>query len=356
MANTLATVITASILAVLCLCKAPPTAWEQAHQNSSNTTSSDIPYTKVYRKCCWYIHPPKRLKGFEASVSEISRSAKSYKKIKPGFEALKRSSRRIYRQTAFAASAENRAKNRNSHLFAFDETRSCQDIPNFYINANDVLTPVQSYMVTQGPLDTTITDFWKAILHKNSSVIVTLVMAVEDGKDKCASYWTIPELECDGWKLTLQQEQHIASSKLIPSHRIVVREFTAKNASETRSIKQVHYENWPDGRIPDLDLFVKLLDVVDGIADNPQAPITVHCSAGIGRSGTFVAAHSLRKEMRQANECAMNQDPVLINIPKAIFHLRCQRMGMVGSTSQFRIVYQALAKEHTIRTKPFFVL
>lgn len=346
---------TAAFLLVLCLCKAPIIAWEQSHQNCSSRASSDIPYTKPFSKCPWYVYPPKRLKGFEAPPIEIARSAKSYKKIKPGFEALKRSSRRIYRQTVVAQSAENKAKNRNGHLFAFDETRSCQDIPNFYINASDVLTPSQNYMVTQGPLDTTVADFWKAILHKKSSVIVTLVMAIEDGKDKCSSYWTIPQIECEGWTITLQQEQHIATSQLIPSHRIVVREFLAKNSSETRSIKQIHYENWPDGRIPDLDLFVKLLDVVDGVADDPNMPITVHCSAGIGRSGTFVAAHSLRKEMRQANERYANQGPVRVNIPKAIFHLRCQRMGLVGSTSQYKIVYQTLAKEHTIRTKPFFV-
>lgn len=352
MAKPVATALAASFLAAFCMCTTPPIAWEQTCYDRQFYTRSHIPHTKVHRKSPWYICPPKRLKGFEARVCELAHIAKNYKKLKPGYEALKRSSRRIYRTTSFAQTAENKAKNRNHHLFAFDETRSCQDIPNFYINANDVLTPAQNYMVTQGPLDTTVKDFWKAILHKNSRVIVTLVMAVEEGKDKCASYWTIPELTCDDWTITLVQEEHLANSNLIESHRIIVRTFLAKNSHEERKIKQVHYENWPDGRIPDLDLFVKLLDVVDSIEDNPEAPITVHCSAGIGRSGTFVAAHSLRKEMRQAK----HNDPLIINIPKAIFHLRCQRMGLVACTSQYKIVYQALAKEHTVRNKPFFIL
>ena len=85
-------------------------------------------------------------------------------------------------------------------------------------------------MVTQGPLEHTVGDFWKAMLHKNSDTIVTLVMAEENGKQKCASYWTIPEYQVDGWTVTLDAEEPLATSRYIPSHRIVERRFTAKNA------------------------------------------------------------------------------------------------------------------------------
>ncbi|MBS0634332.1 MAG: dual specificity protein phosphatase family protein [Verrucomicrobia bacterium] len=304
------------------------------------------------RKSDWYLSPHKCLKKFQVSCEELSKTANSTRRSKKAFKAVKRASKRIHR--SFLTAAQYRKKNRHKHLAPYDETRSCQDLANFYINANDVETPLQTYMVAQGPLENTVEDFWQAVLHKNSNTIVTLVMAIEEGREKCASYWTRPVVAAGEWTITLQGEKVVATSIFIPSHRIVIRTFSATNGTEIRSIKQVHYENWPDGKVPDLDLFIKLLDVVDEL--KPKGPITVHCSAGIGRSGTFVAAHSLRKELRQAESRKRTLKPLLVNVPKAVFLLRCQRLGMVGSTAQFKTVCQAIAREYRPRTKPFFLV
>ncbi len=356
MIKSIATIFVAIILAVFCLMQAPPKAWEVQNLTSKKHIARTIPNLKKLQKYDWYEHPPKRLKDYGTSSAEIAHDAKKFKTIKSGFEALKRSTRRIQRNTITCTLAANRSLNRSRNLFAYDETRSCRDIPHFYINSNDVYTPYQRYMVCQGPLDTTVNDFWKAVLHNNSQIIVTLVMAIENGKDKCASYWTYPIIQCEDWTITLHATESIAKSSLIPSHQIVIRTFIAQNAHEKRIIKQIHYENWPDGKIPELELFIKLLDIVDLHTSDKDFPITVHCSAGIGRSGTFVAAHSLRKEIRQYTLTAQNKKPLLINIPKAIFLLRCQRVGLVGSSGQYQTVYQAIAKEHQPRRLPYFVL
>ncbi len=339
----------AILLLVVWYAKSPTRAWEVATRARPKSRQADIPYIS---KTSWYKRPPRRLKRYKSTCEEIAQSATSLKKLRSGYNALKRSSKHIGRSADVAYLAENISKNRNSNRFIFDITRSCQDIPPFYVNANDVETALQSYMVTQGPLDTTVTDFWKAVLHKKSPVIVTLVMAIEDANHKCASYWTTSDIEIDGWIVTLQDEKLIAESKLIPTHRIIERTFTAQNDLETRTIKQVHYENWPDGKIPELELFIKLLDHVDSLTNDPRAPITVHCSAGIGRSGTFVAAHSLRKEIRASNTM---RNKLEINIPKAIYLLRLQRMGLVGSPRQYQTVYQTIAREYQPRRSPCFI-
>ncbi len=353
MLKKLVTSLLAIFLVAFCLCITPPRAWEITSRPHNTTTPHDIPHLKPFQDSSWYIHPHKRLKHYNTTCAQIAQKADSFRKLRHSFKALRRSSTDIRRSNLAATSEQNISKNRNRHLFAFDETRSCRDIENFYVNANDVETPLQSYMVAQGPLDDTVVDFWKAILHKNSQIIVTLVMAQEEGREKCASYWTIPEVQFEGWKVSLEKSEHIATSAFIPTHKIIVRTFLATNGQQQKTIKQVHYENWPDGKIPDLDLFIKLLDEVDRLVNDQIFPITVHCSAGIGRSGTFVAAHSLRKEVRQAKR--HSKHPPVINIPKAIFLLRCQRLSLVGSSGQYKTVFQTLAKEHQPRRLPYFI-
>ncbi len=289
----------------------------------------------------------KRLSRFKESLEEISAKQHSYKKVRSGLDALRKYSRKIVQSTEI--SKQHKKLNRNSAHLCFDETRSCQDLAGFYINANDVVTPVQRYMVTQGPLEHTIGDFWKAVLHTGSDTIVTLVMAKENGKNKCASYWTIPEFSVDGWTITKGEERLLATSSYIPSQRIVQRSFIATSGESRRKIEQIHYENWPDGKACELELFSTLLDIVD--TTSSSNPITVHCSAGVGRSGTFVAAHSLRKELRKHSA----KKRVRINIPKAVYLLRTQRLGLVGSATQYKMLYKTIAKEYAPREHPFFI-
>ncbi len=338
--------------------KLPPRAWEAQERARPKAPTATIPNieSKEIRKSLWFLKPPKRLKRFNESCETIAHKSLKLQRMHKSFTALKRSSKHIKRSADVAYLAEHAAKNRNSNRFVFDLTRSCQDVPGFYINANDIQTPLQTYMVTQGPLDYTVDDFWRAVLHKKSPVIVTLVMAIEQGNEKCASYWTIDELTVDEWTISLKGEKLIATSALIPNHRIIERTFIAKKNNEERIVKQVHYENWPDGKIPELELFIKLLDEVDSLTSNPKAPITVHCSAGIGRSGTFVAAHSLRKEIRQRKQTLQKKQELSINIPKAVYLLRLQRMGLVGSSRQYQTVYQTIAREHQPRSSPCFLL
>lgn len=345
-----------ALLGTLCFFK-EPCAWENLNSSAFAVSSKHVPQTakRKIRKSHWYVKPHKRLKKHAVTVQHISRHADNRKKAKEDYKDIDKASNYIDKRTDVATSKLHSRKNRYSSCVPYDHTRSCQELANFYINSSDVHTPVQGYLVTQGPLDHTIGDFWKMVLHRRSDTIVTLVMAIEEGKLKCASYWTIPETHVEGWKITLKQQEVVAQSYLIPSHRIVVRTFLATSATETRTITQIHYENWPDCKTPELELFVKLLDEVDKRATRQKSPITVHCSAGIGRSGTFVAAHSLRKELRQTKALLKKNQQLRLNIPKAVFLLRCQRKGLVSNCRQYQTVVQALAKEHKRRRHPLFL-
>jgi protein tyrosine phosphatase len=115
--------------------------------------------------------------------------------------------------------------------------------------------------------------------------------------------------------------------------------------SKERFITQIHYENWPDGGIPDPVLFGCLLEAIDDLKINKVSPIVVHCSAGIGRSGIFVAVHSIRKTIQRARKWGQHGNTIVVNIPKALIGLRLQRKSLVGSSKQFAFIYEMLAKE-----------
>lgn len=340
-------------LLVFLLAGKKPLAWENSWSQMTEFSHACIPHNDAkIRKSPWYIKPHKRLNDHTISLAKLAKLCDHYSQINHGFYDLKKATALIQKECSEALLDVNFPKNRHKKLLPYDQTRSCKELDGFYINASDVHTPVQSYLVTQGPLEHTISDFWQAILHKDSRVIVTLCMPTEEGQDKCANFWHFSTINCGQWTITPGKEYTQATCPFIDSHRLVIRTFVARSAKEARTIYQVHYENWPDGKTPDLGLFIKLLDTVDSLSSNTRRPITVHCSAGIGRSGTFVAAHSLRKELRQVNA----QKFVRLNIPKAIFYLRCQRIGLVGTSKQYQTVCQALAKEHKPRNHPFFIL
>lgn len=136
-------------------------------------------------------------------------------------------------------------------------------------------------------------------------------------------------------------------SSFLPRHSITKRTFLATNqiTKEERTVHQLHYENWPDCGVPYLDLFIHLLNEVDTLQPRKDSPIVVHCSAGIGRSGTFVAAHALRKMVRTQEDTGLFRNVITVNIPKMLCLLRLQRKSLVSTVEQFQTIYEVLANE-----------
>jgi len=263
-----------------------------------------------------------------------------------------------------AIKPNNRIKNRYSNVLPIESSRvvlanpspappgaattpANSSAPDFdYINANwiDGLIPgsEKSYISTQGPLQETVSDFWRMVWQTNSNVIVMLTREVENDILKCSKYWPNEERNSftfENIKITLEEEAKTFNE------RIVHRRFKLEDRNgNTREVMQFQYMDWRDHGLPEsAEAFREVMHNVDRVR-KPSTPIIVHCSAGIGRTGTFCAVHSmvekLSKEMRERPD----QTPEF-NLLDTILKLRAQRVGMVQTKEQYVFCYKALLEE-----------
>ncbi|VDO05830.1 unnamed protein product [Rodentolepis nana] len=194
-----------------------------------------------------------------------------------------------------ATESENRWKNRYRDIIPYDETRVLlqSESTGDYINANYVKVnevPSRRYILTQGPLPQTVVHFWQMVLEQKSSVIIMLNRFTEKGTIKCFNYFplnpqqtlTFPE---STFSVTCISEENKGF------YAIRTLEVVNSDTNETHRIQHFHYTRWPDFGVPDYpsSMLNLLWDVRrTGALDDPDHPSIVHCSAGVGRSGTFV--------------------------------------------------------------------
>lgn len=207
------------------------------------------------------------------------------------------------------------------------------------------------YIATQGCLPHTIQDFWSMIWQEDTRVIVMTTKEVERGKTKCARYWPSQgETETFG-KFKVRTDSRHASADY------TLREFTVTRVAEKgkeeqhRKINHYQFQAWPDHGVPsDPGCVLNFLHDVNQRqeqvmqeSDSPyQAAICVHCSAGIGRTGTFIVIDMILDQIkRQGLDCE-------IDIQRTIQTVRAQRSGMVQTEAQYKFVY--LAVQHYIET------
>ncbi len=211
-------------------------------------------------------------------------------------------------------------------------------LPYERIDANLVSYPEQDYIMSKQPMTASEQDkFWQTLFYFHSSIIVAVLIPNEDGKNHELGYLaSIPEPVSDRWLIEQEGEEVLKQSTKHTTCQIVKRllRITDKICNDTRTITHFHYEGWPNKKgAPDCELFTFLLDAVDEAHQEPTTPITVHCTAGVGRSGTFVASHVLK------------QQKAPYNIADVLMHGRLQRDGFVETKSQMQTIYRSLSKE-----------
>ncbi|XP_053361437.1 receptor-type tyrosine-protein phosphatase N2 [Clarias gariepinus] len=241
-----------------------------------------------------------------------------------------------------AQDKSNAKKNRPSGVLAYDHSRVTLKAENNqsssdYINASlimdhDPRNP--AYISAQGPLSSTVADFWQMVWESNCVVIVMLTPLSENGTKQCHQYW--PDEGSDLY--------HIYEVNLVSEHiwceDFLVRSFYLKNVhtNETRTVTQFHFLSWMDQNVPEsartlLDFRRKVNKCYRG----RSCPITIHCSDGSGRSGTYILIDMvLNKMAKGAKE---------IDIAATLEHLRDQRAGMVHTKEQFEFALTAVAEE-----------
>ncbi|XP_003489537.1 tyrosine-protein phosphatase corkscrew isoform X1 [Bombus impatiens] len=275
--------------------------------------------------------------------------------------------------------SENRAKNRYKNILPFDHTRvRLKDVdPNIpgsdYINANYIRNEEgdgqasgintcgdggsfnKCYIATQGCLLNTIQDFWHMVYQENTRVIVMTTKEMERGKNKCARYW--PE---EGEVTEYGGEWKVRALSRTSTADYTLREFllhgNRSGFTESRRIYHYHFQAWPDHGVPSdpgcvlnflHDVNARQESIAASLASSGQTascigPILVHCSAGIGRTGTFIVIDMILDQIkRHGLDCE-------IDIQRTIQRVRSQRSGMVQTEAQYKFVY--LAVLHYIET------
>ncbi|KAE9420855.1 hypothetical protein Angca_007214, partial [Angiostrongylus cantonensis] len=180
-----------------------------------------------------------------------------------------------------------------------------------YIHANYVATPVSEkrFILTQGPLDGTVNEFWQMVLQEEAETIIMLCNCIETGKNKCSPYWPdkIGETkQFNGGEITNLETRVLSPEELTVLVCILNIKYTAANGSTNqREVRHYQWQNWPDRGVPPCKLTsMELLSRVRGTTK----PIVVHCSAGIGRTGTIVAIEYIMERMQAGRECAAMND------------------------------------------------
>jgi len=239
----------------------------------------------------------------------------------------------------------NREKNRYVNILPFDSTR-VKLAPqegvegSDYINANHISTEKRKYICGQAPLDHTIEDFHKMLWENNVSIVVMLTKLIEDGKIKASEY--LASMDEDPRKYG-QFHVEVLSEESVNKGTFIMRKFVLKRDSERRTLSQFHFMGWPDHEVPAeqelLDLILQVNQLEDESAS--KGPTVVHCSAGIGRTGTYIIVNSVLELITEAMKNDKTKPPSL-NLMKNVHALRGMGSGMVNSIDQYVYCYQTI--------------
>ncbi|XP_071494181.1 tyrosine-protein phosphatase 10D-like [Diadema antillarum] len=236
-----------------------------------------------------------------------------------------------------ATQVMNRPKNRFTNILPYEHSRvklsAIDDEPSSdYINANYMpgYSSPREFIACQGPLPGTLDDMWRLVWEKKTTILVMLTQLVERGRVKCHQYW--PEdytsVMYGTIEVSLQSEQHY--------EHWIVREFTLLKDSTKRKVTQYHFMSWPDHGVPDQTW--TMLDFVRVVREQIERqafaePIIVHCSAGVGRTGTYITLDRLMQHMQEND---------FIDIFGIICEMRMQRNYMVQTEKQYIFIHECV--------------
>ncbi|XP_018347630.1 PREDICTED: tyrosine-protein phosphatase Lar isoform X4 [Trachymyrmex septentrionalis] len=231
----------------------------------------------------------------------------------------------------------NKHKNRLVHILPYECTRVClQPQRNIegsdYINASliDGYRYRGAYIATQGPLCDTTDDFWRMLWEHNSTIVVMLTKLKEMGREKCHQYW--PSDRSIRYQCFVVDP--IAEYNM-PQY--ILREFKVTDARDgaSRTVRQFQFIDWPEQGVPKSgDGFIDFIGQVHKTKEQfgQDGPITVHCSAGVGRTGVFITLSIVLERMQYEG---------VVDIFQTVRILRTQRPAMVQTEDQYQFCYRA---------------
>ncbi|XP_029155618.1 tyrosine-protein phosphatase 10D isoform X1 [Nylanderia fulva] len=229
----------------------------------------------------------------------------------------------------------NRPKNRFTNILPYDHSRfKLQPVDDEegsdYINANYVPghNSPREFIVTQGPLHSTRDDFWRMVWESNSRAIVMLTRCIEKGREKCDHYWPVDTLPVYYGDIcvTILNETHY------PDWSIT--EFMLCRGDVKRVIQHFHFTTWPDFGVPSPpQTLARFVRAFRERVRPDQRPIVVHCSAGVGRSGTFITLDRILQQILVSK---------YVDIFGIVWAMRKERVWMVQTEQQYICIHQCL--------------
>lgn len=219
-----------------------------------------------------------------------------------------------------------------------------------YVNASLITFKNKQFIAAQAPVLTynkhnevkydTISDFLY-LLETGANTIVTLTMPQEKEHTKCPEWWLGKrrQLKAQCWFEAVKEEDILAHSS---GQGLVKRTFHFTNNGIKREITQFHFINWLDGKVPDLEVLEELIKLLT--QHSSTGPLIVHCSAGVGRTGTFILAHMLYLSIKEQLAKSTPPSQIELNVLKDVITLRTQRMKMVGTSHQWHAVVQLICR------------
>ncbi|XP_059503996.1 protein tyrosine phosphatase receptor type Fa isoform X13 [Stegostoma tigrinum] len=231
----------------------------------------------------------------------------------------------------------NKFKNRLVNIMPYESTRVClQPIRGVegsdYINASfiDGYRQQKAYIATQGPLAETTEDFWRMLWEHNSTIVVMLTKLREMGREKCHQYW--PAERSARYQYFVVDPMAEYS---MPQY--ILREFKVTDArdGQSRTIRQFQFTDWPEQGVPKTgEGFIDFIGQVHKTKEQfgQDGPITVHCSAGVGRTGVFITLSIVLERMRYEG---------VVDMFQTVKTLRTQRPAMVQTEDQYQLCYRA---------------